>query len=554
MKSLKTILITLIVRAYILYKGKKVSRKKKEKGKIPKGGRVAFSGGITYVPVVIYIYQDDNGTLAATEADVFDLFADMAELYRNNESSIEPYIKSIEISPFTGFYDIASVGEAGLMYLYSRDNSAYNVHIVNNSYTRGAAMMGGTAAHLSVTDGGFNPQTFAHELGHNFNLQHTHDGGLLHEHNGDNNKCDQESVSRTKTNGLGCFDIFQKKCETNGDELCDTPGDPFSNSSVFWGCAGPGGNDKWGDAWQPNLTNLMSGMTDCRSTFSIGQIGVMLDELDTRSFVSQATPNSISGPSQLCLNSTGVYTSSYSSSFINPIWQVPVGWALLSGQGTNTITVRAGPGDGAIFITAYGEAVEPQSTLSLAVTPGSISGPSTVYADGNGRNYYVTPNNGATYFWSVPNGWTIGFGQGNSYISAIPNVGAPSGLINSVVRVCGTAITKYKYVAVLTGGGPIDLPVIERPSDDEITLDELLNIEFAIYPNPVKNDIIIRQKGRDQYKFDVRIIELETGKEALSTSCFEPNTSLNVSKLKPGLYVLMATVGRERITHKFVKE
>ena len=59
----------------------------------------------------------------------------------------------------------------------------------------------------------------AHEVGHTLGLFHTHHPGRnsSHEKNEDCGNCYQESVSRTRTQGLACVStIGQRKCEAMG--------------------------------------------------------------------------------------------------------------------------------------------------------------------------------------------------------------------------------------------------------------------------------------------------------------------------------------------------
>lgn len=99
--------------------------------------------------------------------------------------------------------------------------------------------------------------TFPHEVGHLFDLYHTHETAL-----------GRECVKRTGT-GVNCT--------TAGDLLCDTPADPglgtanVNTSCVYTGttngpCTGDG-------RYAPNPRNLMSySRSSCRNDFSSGQV------------------------------------------------------------------------------------------------------------------------------------------------------------------------------------------------------------------------------------------------------------------------------------------
>src|SRR5690606_6179088 len=118
----------------------------------------------------------------------------------------------------------------------------------------------------------------AHEIGHALELYHTHQGRQKGKNNGQCGDCYQESVSRTKTQGVGClFTMGKKKCKVNGDLLCDTEADPYINYNVNGSCMYTGGGtDNWGDAWIPNGNNIMAyTSSSCMNYFSPMQVAKM---------------------------------------------------------------------------------------------------------------------------------------------------------------------------------------------------------------------------------------------------------------------------------------
>ena len=69
--------------------------------------------------------------------------------------------------------------------------------------------------------------TLVHELGHALGLIHTHQRRGANGVNAQCGDCYQESVSRSRTQGILCTGTYQStKCSVNGDMLCDTDGDP----------------------------------------------------------------------------------------------------------------------------------------------------------------------------------------------------------------------------------------------------------------------------------------------------------------------------------------
>jgi hypothetical protein len=107
-----------------------------------------------------------------------------------------------------------------------------------------------------------NPTTFAHEVGHYFNLYHTHETGFGKECPSGNN------------------------CATAGDQICDTPADPDLTDHVNKDCeydnsvSAPDGCDS--APYAPSTKNLMSYSTKlCRDRFTPEQIKKALQVLTT---------------------------------------------------------------------------------------------------------------------------------------------------------------------------------------------------------------------------------------------------------------------------------
>lgn len=141
--------------------------------------------------------------------------------------------------------------------------------------------------------------TLAHELGHVLDLDHTHETrGLISwlgsQKNAKAGKCKQEPVT-DRTQKLPCSWTSFRKCEINGDRLCDTPADPGLansdntrnvgrdfNSGDCWYDNRTADNDpdwdtdNWGDPWAPDVSNIMShSLPACRNSFSPLQVAIM---------------------------------------------------------------------------------------------------------------------------------------------------------------------------------------------------------------------------------------------------------------------------------------
>ena len=123
----------------------------------------------------------------------------------------------------------------------------------------------------------------------------------------------------------------------------------------------------------------------------------------------------ITGLDTICQGNLGVvYTVPVNPNVINYEWQVPTGVTIVSGQGTNSITVDYGANavSGNVSVNGVnGCGSGPNSTLPITInelpTTGIVSGAQTVCA-GSTHDYTTTiiPN-ASSYLWTLPDGSTI---------------------------------------------------------------------------------------------------------------------------------------------------
>jgi uncharacterized repeat protein (TIGR01451 family) len=166
---------------------------------------------------------------------------------------------------------------------------------------------------------------------------------------------------------------------------------------------------------------------------------------------SPAMPGVIAGVIAPCIGSTKTYSIADLGFLYS--WTVPAGWTILSGQGSNSITVTVGATAGNISVTA-GNACGGSSPRNLAVTPqaaapaqpSEITGTSPVCA-GSTQTYSVTAVPFVVYDWSVPAGWAILTGQGSNTITC--TAGATSGTITvTPSNDCGTGTSRNRTILV----------------------------------------------------------------------------------------------------------
>jgi hypothetical protein len=80
------------------------------------------------------------------------------------------------------------------------------------------------------------------------------------------------------------------------------------------------------------------------------------------------------------------------------------------------------------------------------------------------------------------------------------------------------------------------------------------NSQFEIYPNPVKDELIVRSSVFGENKnTQLKIVDVY-GKEILSQKLNTPNTELKTPDLKQGIYFVKITTDTGYVVKKFVKE
>lgn len=146
-------------------------------------------------------------------------------------------------------------------------------------------------------------------------------------------------------------------------------------------------------------------------------------------------------------------------------WTVPIGWTIISGQGTSEITVITGNigDDGLIAVTANNSCGNsPPREISVTIAacllpdqPGSITGEILVNAT-TSETYSIAPVSGATsYTWSVPIGWIINSGQGSTSINVTTGIAGQNGSVSVVAEnACGASTAQSLAVTIISSTCP----------------------------------------------------------------------------------------------------
>lgn len=171
---------------------------------------------------------------------------------------------------------------------------------------------------------------------------------------------------------------------------------------------------------------------------------------------SAPSPQSVSGPSQVCLPQSGVNFSVPASAGLTYVWTVPSGVTITSGAGTSAITTTwsssAVAGNVSVAISNACGSVNATKAVSIGTLPTTpvVSGSSQVCAGTSGVTFSTSAQSGVSYNWSVPAGVTISSGQGTNSISTSWSSSATSGNVSvAVTNNCGT-VNGVRAVAVNT--------------------------------------------------------------------------------------------------------
>ncbi|WP_347925023.1 T9SS type A sorting domain-containing protein [Pontimicrobium sp. SW4] len=222
---------------------------------INSGSRVSI---VNSVPIKAHIIRKTDGTGGLSESELNAAMANMNAFYAN--AFMEFFLcDGINYIDDDNYYDFQKSEEValtsannvnGLINIYFTDYVESNT---GNSLCGYAYYPGGDDVILMANNCAINGSTLPHEVGHFFSLRHTH---------GPSNTV----LTTELVNG--------SNCDTDGDEICDTPADPqLSYSNVDASCVYIGAiTDSNGDTFVPDPNNIMSySRKECRTLFSSEQ-------------------------------------------------------------------------------------------------------------------------------------------------------------------------------------------------------------------------------------------------------------------------------------------
>ncbi len=238
-------------------------------------------------------------------------------------------------------------------------------------------------------------------------------------------------------------------------------------------------------------------------------------------------------------------------------WTVPAGIILVSGQGTNSITVNIDPSfiSGLLCITATnscGTKVKCKTITATPSTPAVISGAKNPCI-GAIAVYSISAIPGAdSYNWVVPAGWVINSGQGTTSINVL--IGSDAGKIKvTAVNECGYSAERKKMIT----------PVSCRMNDEDEKFEEehevgsTLLSPASVYPNPSFGEFNLSFTAKQESMGIIAVYDL-TGNmiydSEIEISSGENNYRLDLSEFSAGVYILNLNYGNQIETLKLIKQ
>lgn len=237
---------------------------------------------IMWIPIAFHIVRNDDGSGGLPIERIDIGLDDMNTLlgdsgFRFYQSGEIDFINSsnyyTDIDSYDEINDLRQINQVeNTLNIYSTsvlNNGNYDLCGIStfswyNSGSQGVVMANSCFATST------NHSTLSHEVGHYFNLYHTHQGS-------------SDSDGDGVIDGENAEFVDGTNCEFLGDGLCDTVADPVLSDVVSGSCLYTGNYiDGHGDEYDPDTSNLMSySVKSCRDFISPEQFNLMTFTYET---------------------------------------------------------------------------------------------------------------------------------------------------------------------------------------------------------------------------------------------------------------------------------
>lgn len=277
------------------------------------GGACGSPSGLN-IPIRFWVWRESASDNAIDESDLQNLIDAANAVFQANGLNFNFYTYCPEFPIDADLVDIDDSDELDeLDDNGNNDGNAINVHIVKTGMGNGVSWAGvynGSDDFIAIRRSSVNSErgrteTWPHELGHYFGLDHTHNHTEDFFQTG-TACCKSEPVTRGKKwhePCIGCIWVgipwYNKRCSRTGDYLCDTDADPRGDHNWSWSSTNPCGytstwTDGYGETYHPSTSNIMSYYSSCRTQFTDGQKGLMIWQIifkNNRKFILNSHSN-----------------------------------------------------------------------------------------------------------------------------------------------------------------------------------------------------------------------------------------------------------------------
>ncbi|MDQ3049892.1 MAG: T9SS type A sorting domain-containing protein [Bacteroidota bacterium] len=269
-----------------------------------------------------------------------------------------------------------------------------------------------------------------------------------------------------------------------------------------------------------------------------------------------ATPSVITGTNYgLCSATNKIYSVTNVTGLVYT-WSIPATATLVSGQGTNSITVNFPSANFTVTISVYGSNACGAGTArnltvrSIPATPTVINGPVTVCSNSSGNAYSISAIPSATsYTWTAPSGSII---TGNGVTSS-----------NNVLTTTATAVTVTYGTITTTStlkvkgnnncGSSANKTLTLIPCSPRIgfNADEAangINTQLSIFPNPAQNNFTIELLDNN---FDITITDI-MGRKVFEQQNISPQTQVDSKDFINGIYFVNVTTAEQKVYNQIL--